>query len=45
MTSLEIYGLAAPFILGGAGWVLAIWARRHAERTHRAPASIARAAE
>jgi len=34
MTSLQIYGLVAPFVLAGLGWALAWW-NLHTIEQHR----------
>lgn len=34
MTPLQIYGLVAPFILAGLGWMLVWWTGRDIDRHH-----------
>jgi hypothetical protein len=45
MTSMQIYGLVAPFVLAGLGWLVAWWShhtimkhRRDAKSGHARPA-------
>jgi hypothetical protein len=35
MTTVQIYGLAAPFILAGLGWMLVWWNAREIDRHRR----------
>ena len=35
MTSLQLYGLAAPFVLAGLGWALVWWNARDIDRHRR----------